>query len=101
MPAAPELPQAIVGERPRATRTTLLSLCAVNGCYGVIGVTGCPAHLDQRETIRLLDISSTKSALVAAVGGKELFAPAPVRPPSPVRVVRSDVEIADDVQRRA
>jgi len=157
--ACPESTQAIVGERPRATRTTLLTLGAVYGCYGVIGVarhryeifalmavflifpavallrpptadtagirrpwrrpsavswsdvasvaapvSGLPGvrlTLINGKTVRLLDIPPTKSALVAALGGKELFAPPPVRPPSPVRAARSDVEIADDVQQRA
>ena len=53
------------------------------------------------KTVGLQGIWATHSAQVAALGGKELLAPPPVRMPPRALGVRSDIEITADVERRA
>jgi hypothetical protein len=66
------------------------------------GIVGVRLTLTNGKTVRLRDISAAESALVASIGGTELLAPPPLRmPPARAAGVRSDVEIADDVARRA
>ena len=66
------------------------------------GILGVRLTLTNGKTVRLRDIPAAESALVASIGGKELLAPPPLRMPPPRATgVRSDIEIADDVARRA
>lgn len=64
-------------------------------------VIGVRLTLTNGKTVHLRDISAKESAFVAPIGGKQLLAPPPPKPIARAQGVRSDVEIADDVARRA
>ena len=66
------------------------------------GILGVRLTLTNGKTVRLRDFSAAESALVASIGGQEVLAPPPLRMAPPRATgVRSDIEIADDVARRA